>query len=131
MTTMKALIAEANRLGLTVHVAHLEEDLLGYYDHEASQIVLRIDLTMAQMKATLAHEIGHAYHCHPCSSESHERVANRAAARLLVDPILYAAAESLNPDPWAIADELGVTIGVIENYQRYWLQSRAGQTFAS
>lgn len=117
--TVEELLAEARRLGLTVYIAHLEPDLLGYYEHRHSRIVMRAGLTEAEFRCTLAHELGHAYGGHECGGGPYERQASRRAAHLLVDRESYAAAELLNPDPGAIARELGLTRRVVEDFQTY------------
>lgn len=124
MATMRELMAEATRLGISVHLAHLPDPYLGIYAQDESAIYLRLGLPFMEMKATFAHELGHAFYSHPCSTGSNERLADRHAARLLIDTHDYRQAEAINPDPWAIADELSVTVEVVENYQRYWLMDR-------
>lgn len=123
---MATLMEEANRLGVRVHLAHLEEDFLGIYDDQESRIYIRIGMSMAEVKEVLAHELAHAFYRHQCSTGPHERIADKRAARLLVDVERYAEAESIDPSPWAIADELGLTAKVVEDFQRYWLSDRAG-----
>jgi len=125
MTSMASLMEEAKRLGVRVHLAHLDDPFLGLYDDAESRIYLRLGMPMAEVKETLAHELAHAYYRHPCSSGPHERNADRRGAWLLVDPDAYAAAERISSDVWFIAEELGLTPSVVENYQRYWLDSRA------
>lgn len=124
MTSMRDLMNEASRMGIRVHLAHLDDDLLGFYDHEASEIVVGLDLTMPELKEVLAHELGHALHCHDCSNPMNERQADRYAALLLVDPGEYAIAEEIADHPASIANELGVTEKVIRDFQTYYLVGR-------
>lgn len=129
VVALTSLLAEARRLGVRVHLAHLEEPFLGIYDDAASRIYVTLGLSMDEIKATLAHELGHAYHRHPCSSGPNERQADKRGAWLLIDASAYAAAERVDDHPASIALELGVTLKVIEDYQQYWLSE--GQTSAS
>lgn len=129
---MRALINEAARLGVTISVAHIEgldENLLGYYDHDSSEVVVEISLTHAQKKAVIAHELGHAYYSHECGGKRNERQANRYAAELLVDPVEYATAERLNDSPEAIARELDVTPEIVKDYRLYCLQRIGRRTY--
>ncbi|MCU1438877.1 MAG: ImmA/IrrE family metallo-endopeptidase [Naasia sp.] len=95
--------------------------MLGYYDDTTRQVVVALGLTMVELRATLAHELSHAYYGHPCSKPAHERMADRRAARLLVDPRAYRAAEAIDPDPHFIAAELGLTPSVIRTWREHWL----------
>lgn len=121
MPTLASLLSEASRLGVRVHLAHLDPGFVGLYDDRASLIYVTLGLPMDEVKATLAHELSHAYYKHDCSSDANERQADRRAAWLLVDRSAYAAAERINDLPAAIADELGVTEKVVEDFRRYWL----------
>lgn len=124
MTSMRDLMNEASRMGIRVHLAHLDEDLLGFYDHDASEIVVGLSLTMPELKEVLAHELGHALHCHDCSNRKNERQADRYAAKLLVNSSDYAAAERIADHPALIANELGLTEKVVRDYQDYFLAGR-------
>lgn len=123
MTTLQDLVREAARLGATVHLAHLNPPLRGHCDAHRGRIIIRLDLTMVEKKDTLAHELGHLHYGHTCSTDRNERRADRRAARLLIDLGDYRRAESINPDPQAIADELGVTRRIVRVWQREWLPS--------
>lgn len=120
---MATLMMEAKRLGVRVHLAYLDDPFVGLYDHGDDTIYIQIGLTMAETKETLAHELAHAFYRHPCSSGRNERQADSRAALLLIDPGEYCTAERINPDPWAIAEELGITVEVVRNYQKYCLAS--------
>lgn len=124
MASMATLMAEAKRLGVRVHVARLDEPFMGIYDDERSSIFIQLGLTMPEVKETLAHELGHAYYRHPCSSGTNERQADRRAAWLLIDVAEYQTAERIDSNAASIAAELGLTEAVIRNFQTYWLQAR-------
>lgn len=121
MSTYRVLMDEASRLGVRVQIAHLDEATLGLYDHEARLITIDISLTLPQKKEALAHELGHCFYGDPCSTPQAERRADRYAARLLIDPLEYRAAELIDPDPAAIAAELGQTKRMVRVFQREWL----------
>lgn len=121
---MRALIEEAARMGVQIHVAVLDDDLRGFYSHRLRVIVVRLGLSRAQMRETLAHELGHAFYGHDCDSSTtpeQERQADRRGALLLVDPDAYARAEVLNDHPGFIARELGLTTHVVEVWRATWL----------
>lgn len=70
-------------------------------------------------RETLAHECGHAFHGHNWNrehdQEHDERQADQYAARILIPPSIYAAAERLcGADVRAIAQELHVTRRLVE-----------------
>lgn len=67
---------------------------------------------------TLVHEYVHALHrdrsCHPAV----EWRAWREAAKLIVDPLAYAAAEVCSTSSAWIARELNTTVKIIEAYRK-------------
>ncbi len=131
---MLQLVGEAMRLGVRIHVAHLdqiEEGLLGFYDHDENTIYVDMNLTRAERNEVVAHELGHAQFCHTCDSEVGERQANRYAAGLLVDPAEYARAEAMSTDVAFIAEELDVTPQIVVDYRRYCLERIGVTTYAS
>jgi Zn-dependent peptidase ImmA (M78 family) len=121
---MRELWGVARRLGVRLVIAHLdeiEEDLVGFYDHDESTIYVEMNLTRAERHEVIAHELGHAKYCHTCASPSGERQANRFAASLLVDPLAYARAEAISHDVAFIAEELDVTPQIVRDYREYCL----------
>ncbi|WP_291053628.1 ImmA/IrrE family metallo-endopeptidase [Herbiconiux sp.] len=129
---MRELLGEALRLGIRIHLAHLdevEEGLLGFYDHDDSAIYVEIGLTRAERHEVIAHELGHAKYCHTCDSEVGERQANAFAASILVNPEVYARAEAISYDLDFIAEELDVTRQVVIDYQRYCLERIGNVTY--
>lgn len=128
---MRQLLQHASDLGVTVHVAHFDDDptLLGYYNHEQQAIVLRFGLTPIEMRSVLAHELAHAFYGDICSAGLNERRASRRAAQLLISPEAYAAAEAIDPAPSAIAEELQVTTDLIDTYQEQCLQRLGKLTY--
>lgn len=67
----------------------------------------------------LAHELGHAFYNDPPGHTGKcERRADRFAARLLISPVEYRAAEeTYGPHPARLAAELGVTTHLIHVFQ--------------
>lgn len=132
---MRKLLATANRLGVLVFACKLPGDMLGCYVPDQQRIYLDTRLTPAEQRTVLAHEIGHAYYGHGCTDgnatdAAHERRADVYAARLLIDPAEYERLELIHPDPHLIADELGVTVGLVEIYRAHCLTALHGVTYA-
>jgi len=127
---IRELLLEAAALGVSVHVQHFDDsDLLGYYSREEARIVLRMGMTVRETRCVLAHEISHARLGHECSEGAEERRADIMAASMLIRPEDYARAESIDPDPNALADELDVTVSVIRDYQAMCLQRLGSRTY--
>lgn len=118
---MRALMDEAKRLGVRVHMAHLPRQTSGYYDHAKRRIAIDITLTPQEHREVLAHELGHAFHGHTCGSAAHEQQADRRAALLLVDPDAYAHAEREHPAVGAIAERLEVDPHYVHVWRQHWL----------
>lgn len=122
---MRALLALARTRGVVVEWSPaLGEYVRGLYEHDRRTITLGRGLTTAQARATLAHELGHAWYGHRWTGDPHrdaaaERLADEHAARLLVAPDAYANAERLvGPHPGALARELGVTPDIVRAWRR-------------
>lgn len=126
---MKELIARAALLGLTVHAIHMPDGELGYYAEEECRIYFNIRATPAERLAIIAHEIAHAYYGHDCDSDANERQADAYAAMLLVQPAWYADLERINADADWIADEMGLTADVIDDYREHCLRRMGSVTF--
>ena len=108
---IKALLAHAAKLGVSAHVAYLPRDRRGVYDDINARVIYAIDLTPIEQVSVFAHELGHAYYRHTCTADPDaERQADIYAARLLIDPEIYADLERLSSDVEWIAEELGVRI---------------------
>ncbi|ONI65673.1 hypothetical protein CSIV_05180 [Microbacterium sp. CSI-V] len=108
--TLRALLAHAAGLGVSVHVAHVAPPDRGFYDHEHRRVVYDFDLPPIERDCVLAHELGHAFHGHVGrGNQAAEDEANAYAAALLVDPARYARLEQIGLNPDEIAEELGVS----------------------
>lgn len=81
-------------------------------------VTVRVGMDDVTTLCALAHELGHAHYGDPPGHHgAHELRADRFAARLLVSPIDYAAAEALyGPQPQLLANELGVTVKVLKTW---------------
>jgi hypothetical protein len=110
-------------LGIDVQWRDLGETRRGEFHRRANTIVLSTRLTARQVVACLAHELGHAFLGHGCSTPANEQRAWEYAAALVVSPAEYAAAEArVGSDPLALALELSVTPRLIEAWRRWWLK---------
>lgn len=95
----------------------------GEYRHRTHTVALDLFLTPIQELCTAAHEASHAHHrdVRPAgrtAQQIQEARADADAARLLINPRDYVAAEAIHgPRPGAIAEELGVSRWVVETYQ--------------
>ena len=95
----------------------------GRYVHQARTISIRCDLGPTRYRCTLAHELAHAVAGDEPTGVAWldarmERIADERAARWLILPADYAAAEDLvGPHPGALARELGVTIHILTTWQ--------------
>lgn len=125
---MRRLLHIANQLGYQVHISDIEDDpeLLGYTVPSEGIIVLRLGMTRRQMRTTLAHELGHAYHGHTCDSRTNEDQAWTFAATLLIDAEEYADLESVSDSPHYLADELNVTVELIHAFREHCLTALRG-----
>ncbi|MGW8430899.1 ImmA/IrrE family metallo-endopeptidase [Curtobacterium citreum] len=129
---MRDLLNLAARYGVRVEMCHIE-DANGYYDAEAGKIYIDISLTPDEVRSVFAHELGHVHHGHSCDSgpdSPEERQARAYAAYLLVHPEDYADAEHVSADAFHIAEELGVTVGVIDDYRAMCLQRLGERTYS-
>lgn len=114
---MERLLAIAESSGICVAFRPL--NLVGFYVHSRALIVLNSRRTERDLRIALAHELGHAYYGHEWGSE-HDEIrdelqADMFAARILIHPDAYAAAENLvGCDVAALAKELRVTRRHIE-----------------
>ena len=93
-------------------------DLFGAWDPDTRIIWLHHDLTQAERRSTLAHEIIHALRGdEPCADSvldhRQELVVSRIAARILISLESFAAALSVCRNDHELAEELNVDIDTI------------------
>lgn len=90
-------------------------------------VTIRLGMSDSTTLCALAHELGHAHYGDPPGHHgAHEIRADRFAARLLISPTEYAAAESIyGPHPATLANELGVTVKVLKTWQTLYERQAA------
>ena len=120
--TLDELIAVVEATGITVCWGIFTE-ANGGYDAATSTIWLdrALDSTPRRAVSVLAHECAHALEGHEGpQSRAVERRCDEIAARILIDPDDYAAAEKLHGgyNKTAIAEELGVATFIVSAYRR-------------
>ncbi|MFJ4255025.1 ImmA/IrrE family metallo-endopeptidase [Microbacterium sp. NPDC090003] len=95
----------------------------GGFDPARSIIRVEPGMSARTTRSVLAHELGHATLRHAPTTHTRlrarqERQADAWAARLLISPQAYAAAEHLRgPHPASLAFELDVTVELVAAYQ--------------
>ena len=108
-------------LPVTVSSAILPNGLWGCYDASNSVILIDRRLTYTAKRCVLTHELLHWKHGDDgCSNNrsKQERRARTQTALTLVDPAELALLEHMyDDDLWSIADELDVTMQVLEDYR--------------
>lgn len=129
---MRNLLHHAAELGVRVHLRHLDGDLLGGYWADDRLVCVDLTLTPVETRWVLAHELGHVFHGHDCDTDENEHQADLYAAKLLVDPAAYAAAEQLlgTTHAVALAEELDVMEEAVTLYQRHCLRRVRGAGYA-
>lgn len=120
-----ALITVAEGRGYRVRW-HKGGPTAAWFPHQ-NAITLQYGAPEVELLCSLAHELGHAhYNDPPGHFGAHELRADRFAARLLVSPVEYAAAEAIyGPQPTRLAHELGVTVKVLKTWQSLYERQSA------
>ena len=98
--------------------AALPAGIWGFTDHDARVIVLDGDLTQAQRRCTIAHELEHIARGpvpeDPILLAKEEEAIDRAVARRLIPLAKWLDAVRWSRDPHEIADELWVDVPTLE-----------------
>ncbi|WP_288270173.1 ImmA/IrrE family metallo-endopeptidase [uncultured Bifidobacterium sp.] len=122
---------QMRRAVLDLHVvvasAILPGDLMGCYDRRRDVILVDRRLTYRAKRCVLVHELVHWAHGDDGEYARGlcEARTRRETALTLIDPAEYALAErTYDGNPWAIADELDVTMQVIRDYRSVLSGSR-------
>ncbi|MBN6192515.1 MULTISPECIES: ImmA/IrrE family metallo-endopeptidase [Microbacterium] len=119
---MQQLLLRAEDLGL--RVIERPGRTRGGFDPATGTIRLAPGMSRRTARSVLAHELGHAHLGHrptevPHTRERQERAADEWAARLLLTPQAYAAAERARGAHLAsLAFELDVTVEIVVAFQR-------------
>lgn len=121
------LLRYAERLGVTVASAHLDDGTSGAYDSSMEIILIDRKILYTQKRCTIVHELIHwAYQdssCDPLFHSKEEKRTRRETAMTLINDIQYRVAEDMYDDMFQIARELDVTVQVLQDY-RETLDSR-------
>jgi Zn-dependent peptidase ImmA (M78 family) len=128
---LEDLLEHAAQLGLRVKFRDLGRRRHGEI-HSSGLVLINDQRPVAQQRQSLAHECGHHALGHdwtrPFDRERDERQADTYAARLLITPEAYAAAEALvGAHDGALARELNVTARLVELWRADYL-ARVGVT---
>ncbi|SDG23374.1 ImmA/IrrE family metallo-endopeptidase [Microbacterium sp. 77mftsu3.1] len=127
---MKELLKLAARMGISVHGAHLEPGVFGEWYEDEREIYFDLKLCPSERDTTIAHELGHAHLGHACEDDPRaEEQADVFAARLLIDPAAYAQLERSGLLPHDIADELGVTLDLVNVFMQHCIVKLRGVTY--
>lgn len=125
----------ARSLGVRITYANMPEGIIGYYNPLEARVYADIRCTPDEKCSVIAHELGHVHHGHTCDlghDSPIERQADAYAAQLLIEPTEYARAELLyNGDVHAIADELCVTVDLVQAFQNHVLARFGERTYAA
>ena len=123
--TWTDLTEEARRMGVLIEDREFDDTQCGEYDPDTRTAYIDPTMSMEQRVCTLQHELIHAKHFDDglglLSREKEERLTRKETAFSLINPIEYMRAEDLyGGEPYAMAQELGITGGVLLDYRR-WL----------
>lgn len=93
-----------------IETGKLAGHLNAAYHPDSKLIFVRWGLDDVTRRCAIAHELGHAYHGHDCSTPAHERIADEwAATHLITVDDVETAAYNCDGVASAIAAEIGVT----------------------
>lgn len=123
--TWTDLTIEARHMGVLIEDKEFDGTQCGEYDPDIRTAYIDPTMSMEQRVCTLQHELIHAKHFDDglglLSREKEERLTRKETAFSLINPIEYMRAEDLyGGEPYAMAQELGITVGVLLDYRR-WL----------
>lgn len=123
--TWTDLTLEARLMGVLIEDRDFNDTQCGEYDPDTRTAFIDPTMSMEQRVCTLQHELIHARHFDDglrlLSREKEECLTRKETAFALINPIEYMKAEDLyGGEPYAMAQELGITVGVLLDYRR-WL----------
>lgn len=123
--TWTDLTEEARRMGVLIEDREFDGSQCGEYDPDTRTAFIDPTMSMEQRVCTLQHELIHAKHFDDglriMDPVKEECLTRKETAFALINPIEYMKAEDLyGGEPYAMAQELGITVGVLLDYQR-WL----------
>lgn len=125
MKTWTDLTLEARHVGVLIEDKTFDGSQCGEYGPVSRTAFIDPTMSMEQLVCTLQHELIHAKHFDDglrlLSREKEECLTRKETALALINPVEYMHAEDLyGGEPYAMAQELGITVGVLLDYQR-WL----------
>ena len=125
MKTWTDLTLEARHVGVLIEDKTFDGSQCGEYDPVSRTAFIDPTMSMEQLVCTLQHELIHAKHFDDglrlLRREKEECLTRKETALALINPVEYMHAEDLyGGEPYAMAQELGITVGVLLDYQR-WL----------
>lgn len=123
--TWTDLTSEAQRMGVLIGDKEFDGTQCGEYDPDTRTAFIDPTMSVEQRVCTLQHELIHARHFDDglrlLSRDKEECLTRKDTALALINPVEYMHAEDLyGGEPYAMAQELGITVGVLLDYQR-WL----------
>lgn len=111
-----------DELGVRVVYADLPH-MHGGYMHDLRAIVVDGSMAPIQLKSTLAHELGHAFHGHEYTTPRTEREASEWGARVMIRGCKFWLATRMYDTPQEVAAELGVLPRDVVNYADWFDRS--------
>lgn len=128
--TLSDLAVLASHLGYQLHMKHLDDrEVQAVTDTTERSITFEWDLTPSEQRSAIAHELGHAWHGHDCSTPRFEREADAWAADYLIDTRTYADLEREGHSIDEMADHFGVTERVVHAFREHCLQQLGAITY--
>ena len=123
--TWTDLTSEAQRMGVLIGDKEFDGTQCGEYDPDTRTAFIDPTMSVEQRVCTLQHELIHARHFDDglrlLSRDKEECLTRKETALALINPVEYMHAEDLyGGEPYAMAQELDITVGVLLDYQR-WL----------
>ncbi|PKC89617.1 hypothetical protein APC1503_0879 [Bifidobacterium longum] len=123
--TWTDLTSEAQRMGVLIGDKEFDGTQCGEYDPDTRTAFIDPTMSVEQRVCTLQHELIHARHFDDglrlLSRDKEECLTRKETALALINPVDYMHAEDLyGGEPYAMAQELGITVGVLLDYRR-WL----------
>lgn len=125
MKTWNDLIGDARSMGVTVEEVALNGNQCGEYNPITRTAIIDPTMSPEQRVCTLQHELIHARHFDMgfklMDRDKEEALTRKETALALINYLEYARAEHVyEGEPYAMAEALGVTYGVLCDYRR-WL----------
>lgn len=123
--TWTDLTSEAQRMGVLIGDKEFDGTQCGEYDPDTRTAFIDPTMSVEQRVCTLQHELIHARHFDDglrlLSREKEECLTRKETALALINPVEYMHAEELyEGEPYAMAQELRITVNVLQDY-RHWL----------